>query len=196
MLILATSAEIEYKNVERTDEYLESINWLLSNAGAFRIVWLECVASFVPYLKDKLPVFYSNCHNPYFQNKGANLGMALKRYAELNFIPENLILQMTGRYHFQSNYLFELIMNNPGYDLYAKSAVGRQYFTGCFAMNTSFFIDWICSTNWDEVNAQMINFEKVLWTYAKNKNLKIYEVDKIHMSCNVFGSGHTQRINL
>jgi len=42
----------------------------------------------------------------------------------------------------------------------------------------------------------MINFEKSFWNFVKNKNLNVFEVDKINMDCNIFGRGNPQKIKI
>ena len=54
-------------------------------------------------------------------------------------------------------------------------------------------IEWVNETDWDYLNAAMINVEKCLWNFSKRKKLNCYEVDSIHMDCNIFGFGNMCR---
>ena len=55
---------------------------------------------------------------------------------------------------------------------------------------------WVNETDWDELDTMMINFEKSFWNFVKNKNLNVFEVDKINMDCNIFGRGNPQKIKI
>lgn len=192
MIIIVTSAELETLNDLRTKEYLQTVKWLQENSKKNNVLWLECVSNKIDYLQDIFPVYYSNCHNPYYYNKGANLGNAIKKLFNQYDVSNDLVVQMTGRYHFTDTYFFDTIEKNSGYDLYAKDDGNDQYFTGCFALKGKYFIDWVNQTDWDMLNDQMINIEKSLWVYSKTRNLKSYEFDSIHMKCNIFGNGECQ----
>lgn len=194
MLILSTSAEIDLMKDMRSEEYIKTIKWLKENVFEHNIVWLECVSDKQPpYLKDQFPYYCTNSHNPNYINQGANHGNALKKFFNDCFVDDDMTVQITGRYHFVDKYFFDIIQKNPGYDLYAKN-IDEQYFTGCFAMKTKYLIEWVSTTNWDFLNYNMINFEKSLWQFSKNKKLSCYELDSIHMDCNVFGKGNLIRI--
>jgi hypothetical protein len=194
MLILSTSAELDLMKDMRTAEYIKTIDWLKENASQYNVVWLECVSNEQPpYLNDAFPYYCTNCHNPYYVNQGANHGRALKKFFDDCEVEDTLAVQITGRYHFLDTYFFDTIENNPGYDLYVKNTGDDQYFTGCFAIKTDYLIEWVNTTDWDALNLNMINFEKSLWTFSKEKNLNCYEIDSIHMDCNIFGKGNLSR---
>ena len=113
----------------------------------------------------------------------------MKKLFEIFHPDDDLICQMTGRYHFRDRYFFDTIHKNPGYDFYGKNVDG-QYFTGCFAMRKEYLIDWLNTTDWTQLNSRMLNIEKSLFDYVKTNNLRAYEIDSIHMNCNVFGKGN------
>jgi len=191
ILLLPTSAQIDNQKELRTSEYLRTIQWIESNLKDYECVWLECVAKENSFIENYCQVFYSNSHNPYFRNKGANLGLALQSMFNSAILDYDMIVQFTGRYHFLDTYFFDCIHNNPGYDLYAMDDGHSQYFTGCFGMKTECFFQWVNETDWDALNAMMINIEKSLWNFAKYKKINTYELDSIHMDCNIFGEGDT-----
>lgn len=195
MLILVTSAELDFMNEMRTNEYLKTIEWLQENASTHNVVWLECIFNNEPpYLKGTFPVYCPNSHRSNYTNKGANLGQSLKNFFNICEVNDELVVQLTGRYHFMDTYFFEQIEKNPGYDLYAKNDGYDQYFTGCFAIKKSYLIQWVNETDWDYLNYAMINFEKSLWNFSKEKNLNFFEMDKLNMNCNIFGKGNMERI--
>lgn len=197
MLILSTSAELNLMNEMRTNEYLKTIEWLQENASTHNVVWLECILDKEPpYLKGAFPCYCSNTHNPNYINQGSNHGQSLKNFFDNCEVDDELVVQLTGRYHFMDTYFFEEIEKNPGYDLYAKNDGHDQYFTGCFAIKKSYLIQWVNETDWDYLNYAMINFEKSLWNFSKEKNLKCFEIDNLHMDCNIFGKGNMQRITI
>jgi hypothetical protein len=198
MLIVSTSANIQslpsVLKKMRDNEYLQCISWLNKNVQREKVIFLECFAT-SSFIEEFYPVYYSNTHNPDYQNIGANLGLALRNFLESYDTDESLICQITGRYLFQDRYFLDTVEQNPGYDFYGKD-VGGQYFTGCFAMKKHYFIDWVNKTDWDELNYKMINFEKSIFDYVQSNNLKTYHFDSLHMSCNVFGKGNPCKIEV
>ena len=54
-------------------------------------------------------------------------------------------------------------------------------------------IEWVNETDWDYLNHAMINIEKSLWDFSKRKKLNSYDVNSIHMDCNIFGIGNSVR---
>jgi hypothetical protein len=190
MLIVATSADIPLMKEMRDSEYLESVSWLKKNTtDQEKVIFLESVINESSFIEKYYSVYYSKTHNPDYQNIGANLGNSMKKLFEIFHTDEDLICQMTGRYHLKDRYFFDTILQNPGYDFYGKD-VGGQYFTGCFVLKKDYLIDWLNTTDWDQLNYRMINIEKCLYDYVKTNNLKAYEIDSIHMKCNVFGKGN------
>ena len=193
MLILSTSAEIDLMSDMRHTEYIKTIQWLEENLNHHNIIWLECISNREPsYLQKRFPCYCTNSHNQNYNNKGANLGKAIKKFFDNNNVKDDMTVQITGRYHFLDKYFFDILEQNPGYDLYAKN-IDDQYFTGCFALKTDYLIEWVNNTDWNFINCNMINFEKSLWEFSKNKKLKCYEVDSVHMDCNIFGKGNLIR---
>ena len=61
-------------------------------------------------------------------------------------------------------------------------------------MKKEYLIQWVNETDWDELNSMMLNFEKSLWNFVKQKDLNVFEVDEIHLDCNVFGKGNLVRV--
>jgi len=198
MLVLITSADIEHPLKDmRTEEYRETIIWMKKNLGENNfLAWIECVKDKDSFIEEYNPVFYPNVNNPKFKNTGANWGKAVEEFILNHDIHEEYIAHVTGRYHLIDRYFFDTIENNPDYDVFAKDDGHSQYLTGCFAMRTKYFIDWIHQTDWNWLNAAMINLEKSVWNYSKNNNLKCYEFDSLHIDCNIFGNGAPQRVQL
>jgi hypothetical protein len=188
MLIIPTSAEINSLREMRVNEYLKTINWMKKNIVDCNIIFLECVSKGESYIENHYPVYYSSCHNESFLNKGANLGLALKRFFHDNQVTDDLIVQFTGRYNFIDKTFFYCIKDNPNYDFYGK-LMGDQYFTGCFAMKKYFMVEWLNTTDWENLNQKMINIEKSLRDYVIFKKLNCYHLDKINIDCNIFGNG-------
>lgn len=195
MLIVTTSADIEHPLREmRIQEYLKTISWLNENVSEHSVAWIETVKQENCFIEEHLPVFYSNCHNSYYRNNGSNWGKAIEMFLNCADIHEDYVCHLTGRYHFIDKHFFEVIENNPGYDVYAKDDGHSQYVTGCFVMKTKHFIDWINQTDWDHLNSAMLNLEKSLWNYTRDNNLKTYEYDSLHMEWNIFGNGNPTRV--
>lgn len=195
MLLIATSAEIENHPLSETrkKDYLDTIIWMKENIKNYDIIWIECIKESNSFIEEYYPVFYSNCHIPTYTNIGSNWGRALEKFLDLNNITQEYITHLTGRYHFLDQYYFEKFEENFGYDLYANPDEHEQYRTGCFTLRTKYFKDWIKETDWEYMNYIMLNLEKSLWNYSKQKKLKFYEYDKLHMEWNIFGKGNPSK---
>ena len=197
MLVLITSADIEHPLKEmRTEEYRETILWMKKNLGDNSLAWIECVRNSNSFIEEYNPVFYPNVNNPEFKNTGANWGKAVEEFIIHHDIHEEFIAHVTGRYHLKDRHFFDTIEKNSEYDVFAKDDGHSQYITGCFAMRAKYFIDWIHQTDWNWLNAAMINLEKSVWNYSMNNKLKCYEFDSLHIDCNIFGNGAPQRVQL
>ena len=197
MLVLVTSADIEHPLKEmRTEEYRETILWMKKNLGDNSLAWIECVRNSNSFIEEYNPVFYPNVNNPEFKNTGANWGRAVEEFIIHHDIHEEFIAHVTGRYHLKDRHFFDTIEKNSEYDVFAKDDGHSQYITGCFAMRAKYFIDWIHQTDWNWLNAAMINLEKSVWNYSMNNKLKCYEFDSLHIDCNIFGNGAPQRVQL
>ena len=197
MLVLITSADIEHPLKEmRTEEYRETILWMKKNLGDNSLAWIECVRDNGSFIEEYNPVFYPNVNNPEFKNTGANWGKAVEEFILNHDIHEEFIAHVTGRYHLKDRYFFDTIEKNSEYDVFAKDDGHSQYITGCFAMRAKYFIDWIHQTDWNWLNAAMINLEKSVWNYSMDNKLKCYEFDSLHIDCNIFGNGVPQRVQL
>jgi len=196
MLLLVTSAQVDHLNEMRTKEYEKTIEWAkVKDSEGYNVVWLECISATEPsYLKGQFPCYCTDNHNPNYQNKGSNLGMAMRKFFDDCEVDDDYALYLTGRYHFTNNIFFDIIEANPKCDFYGMNDGNDQYFTGCFAMKKEYMIDWLTKTNWHNVNSQMINFEQTLWDYVKVNNLYTCEVEDMGMDCNVFGSGTPNRL--
>ena len=198
MLVLITSADIEHQHKKmRTEEYRKTISWMKQNLGDNNfLAWIECVRDSGSFIEEYHPVFYSNVNNPKFSNTGANWGKAIEEFISHHDIHEEFIAHITGRYHLKDRHFIDMIEENPDYDVFAKDDGHSQYITGCFAMRAKYFIDWIHQTDWNWLNSTMTNLEKSVWNYSKNKNLKCYEFDSLHIDCNIFGNGFPTRLQL
>tara|TARA_B100000945_G_scaffold312340_1_gene306780 strand:- start:1960 stop:2556 length:597 start_codon:yes stop_codon:yes gene_type:complete len=196
MLILVTSAEVDHLKEMRTKEYEQTIEWAkVKDKEGYNVVWLETISNTEPsYLKGQFPCYCTDNHNPNYQNKGSNLGMAMRKFFEDCEVDDDYAMYLTGRYHFTKNTFFDIMEANPDCDFYGMNDGNDQYFTGCFAMKKKYMIDWLNKTNWHNVNANMINFEQTLWDYVKGNSLYTCEVEDMYMDCNVFGAGNPVRL--
>jgi len=60
ILLLPTSAEIEYQKEMRTNEYLKTIQWIEDNLPDYETIWMECVSSEDSFIEKYSKVFYSH----------------------------------------------------------------------------------------------------------------------------------------
>ena len=164
----------------------------MDNCSHHNIIALETVKESDSFIEKYFTTYYPKTHNVTYRNKGANLGLALKAISKV--LADEYIMQITGRYHFMDTYFLKAMENNPGYDFYGKDTGYDNYFTGAFGMRTTYFVDWINTTDWDQLNLQMINFENSLKKYCQSNNLKKYMFDSLHMDCNIFGHGTPERV--
>ena len=196
MLLLVTSAQVDHLNEMRTKEYEQTIEWAkVKDKEGYNVVWLETISNTEPsYLKGQFPCYCTDNHNPNYQNKGSNLGMAMRKFFDDCEVDDDYAIYLTGRYHFTKNTFFDIMEANPDCDFYGMNDGNDQYFTGCFAMKKKYMIDWLNKTNWHNVNTNMINFEQTLWDYVKGNSLYTCEVEDMYMDCNVFGAGTPVRL--
>jgi|TARA_B100000214_G_scaffold236475_1_gene172940 hypothetical protein len=196
MLLLVTSAQLDHLNEMRTKEYEQTIEWAkVKDKEGYNVVWLETISNTEPsYLKGQFPCYCTDNHNPNYQNKGSNLGMAMRKFFDDCEVDDDYAIYLTGRYHFTKNTFFDIMEANPDCDFYGMNDGNDQYFTGCFAMKKKYMIDWLNKTNWHNVNTNMINFEQTLWDYVKENSLYTCEVEDMYMDCNVFGAGTPVRL--
>lgn len=196
MLLLVTSAQLDHLNEMRTKEYEQTIEWAkVKDKEGYNVVWLETISNTEPsYLKGQFPCYCTDNHNPNYQNKGSNLGMAMRKFFDDCEVDDDYAIYLTGRYHFTKNTFFDIMEANPDCDFYGMNDGNDQYFTGCFAMKKKYMIDWLNKTNWHNVNTNMINFEQTLWDYVKGNSLYTCEVEDMYMDCNVFGAGTPVRL--
>ena len=196
MLLLVTSAQLDHLNEMRTKEYEQTIEWAkVKDKEGYNVVWLETISNTEPsYLKGQFPCYCTDNHNPNYQNKGSNLGMAMRKFFDDCEVDDDYAIYLTGRYHFTKNIFFDIMEANPDCDFYGMNDGNDQYFTGCFAMKKKYMIDWLNKTNWHNVNTNMINFEQTLWDYVKENSLYTCEVEDMYMDCNVFGAGTPVRL--
>jgi len=180
----------------RTKEYEQTIEWAkVKDKEGYNVVWLETISNTEPsYLKGQFPCYCTDNHNPNYQNKGSNLGMAMRKFFDDCEVDDDYAIYLTGRYHFTKNTFFDIMEANPDCDFYGMNDGNDQYFTGCFAMKKKYMIDWLNKTNWHNVNTNMINFEQTLWDYVKENSLYTCEVEDMYMDCNVFGAGTPVRL--
>jgi hypothetical protein len=197
MKILYTSAIIPQKFDQRKKNYEDSYYSLLNYFKKEDISIIECFLKGESFL-DELgsPVFISNTHDPNIMNKGVleinGIGNFLKsRY----FKSDELLLKVTGRYKILDGSFIKLIGENPGYDFYGKLVdKGSQVFTGCFCSTESTLREFIEEQDLEYLEKNMINIEKSLLDFLKNKSKKCFFVETINILSPIFGTGEIETL--
>ena len=190
MKVLYTSALISNKYDDRKVEYQKSFFKLLNFFKKEDITVIECYSQNPDFLDEfGCDLFHSNTHLSKIKNKGVLEILALKKFLESKTDINFLFLKLTGRYELIDNDFINTINQNPGFDFYGKLVDNNtQVFTGCFAINGLVLLEFINHQDLDFMETNMINFEKLLFDFIKEKNT-LY-VNKINLIAPIFGVGN------
>lgn len=192
--IVCTAALLDAQADVRQQEYTHSIN-IIKNLG-YEPYIIEACKQQGPTFFDTLSsqLFYATVNNPSLKNKGVNEGktllQGLKAY---KFDDNDIVIKLTGRYYFTSDYLLRLINSNPTRDaFFLLTDANTQVFTGCFAMRYKQLIAMLDSFDYERMEVGMINIEWEVARYIQHnrtQKLKVLYVDKLDVQGKVFGRG-------
>ncbi len=190
--IVCTAALLETQASTRQSEYSHALT-TIKNFGYDPYVIEACKQhgpTFLECYSDH--VFYSTFNNPKLKNKGVNEAktflQGLKAFA---FDDNDMIIKMTGRYYFTSDYLMRVIENNPTQDAFVFF-INNAMLTVCFAMRYKELLTMLENLNYQKMESQMINIEWECAEYIRNNNhLQVLYLDKLDVQGIPFGHGIT-----
>jgi len=193
--IFCTAALIDEGFESRKSEYLHCFA-ILESFGYPDPYVVEAIKINGPTFLDDFStyVYYSTTNNPSLKNKGVNEGRTmLEALKAFNFDPEDMIVKITGRYHFTSDQFIRMIEDNPDIDGFVKNdGVPYSVITGCFALRYHYILDFLEHLNYGEMEKNMICIEWKLADFLQNivveKQAKIHYVNRLHLSAHVWGS--------
>jgi hypothetical protein len=186
MLILFTSALKESFFEKRKEEYINSYEQLKKICN-HKIQILECLdngdsKTFLDGLSDN--VLYTK-KNYRFRNKGVNEILNIKYFLELMRIDdEEKIVKITGRYFLNTpSFIEECEKNNS--DVFIVKDKYDQVFFGCVCMKKKVLLKFINDTNWDLVERNFENIERVFSNFLSRENFSITLLNKVDITCNI-----------
>lgn len=190
MHVVCTAALIDHKFEERQKEYeysLQLLNWY----GVKPYIVESCKNSRT-FLDDYGVVCYTHTNILSLKNKGVNEALALREgLNHFKFPDDDMIIKLTGRYHFNSDEFLHLARERTDVDAIVKYDSHGQVITGCCAMRCKYFKEMLGSIDYIAMEKKMINLEWQASNFIKRKNpkLKVLVVDELQVTANIFGTG-------
>ena len=185
-----TSQHFEFHKAQ----YIKSFD-ILNQYGYRDFYIIEALAKKGPTFLDEYSnhVFYAQTNNAHLRNKGINEAKTILE-ALLYYKCDNddIIIKMTGRYHWLSNDFFTLVENHQDVDAIVKCDSTGQVHTLAYAMRCKHFIAMFQQMNYEFMEAHMVNLEYEVAQYIKRKvaegNFKVIICEKLHIEANLHGS--------
>jgi hypothetical protein len=191
--ILYSAALLKDGYQVRKGEYIEGIK-ILNRYGYRNPYIVEAIKKKGPTFLDKYSthVFYAQSNNAALRNKGVNEGRTLlESFGHFNFNPHDMLIKISGRYHFMSDCFIRFIENNPDLDGAVKSDGGDSAYTLCYALKAHLMLDFLQSLDFEKMEREMICIEAELGAYVRRmiqeKNAKIAYVDRLDVTGLVWG---------
>lgn len=192
-IILTTALTSNYFEF-RKEQYLKSFN-ILNDFGFKDFYIVEALSKHGPTFLEQYcnNVFYSQRNNPSLRNKGINEAKTiLEALHNFNFDDEDMIIKMTGRYHWLSNGFFMLVQNNQDADAIVKYDSVGQVHTLAYAMRCKHLKEMLRTMPYTFMESHMINLEHEVAQYINKKklqgNFKVVATDQLNIEANLLGS--------
>ena len=137
-------------------------------------------------------VCYTKSNNAKLKNKGINEAKSLLAGLEhFQFRDDDMIIKLTGRYHFISDKFIQLVEANQHIDAFVKRDEYGQGITGCFAMRCKYLKDMLKSLNLEKMESEMINIESEVAQYLKKRRsvMNLQYVNTLGVVAPIFGTG-------
>lgn len=192
--IICTAALSDSYYEFRKQQYIESFNQLFK-CGYTNIYIVEALQKKGPTFLEEFShnVFYASVNDLTISNQGINEAKTLLegcRY--FNFHPEDMIIKFTGRHQINSDYFLKIVEQNQEFDAFVKVNEDENVFTLGFAMKYKYLKEMYEAMDYEKLNTYMIPIEYGVGDYIKfkkkDKNFKVYYVDKLDMKANLYGS--------
>lgn len=194
--IVCTAALLNKQARYREQEYRLSMR-IIQKLGYTPYVIEACKKHGPTFFEKYTPhVFYSTMNNPALHNKGVNEGKTmLEGLKAFHFADDDIIIKLTGRYHFISDYLINLIKKNPSIDAFVLCSPRFNAITGCFAMRYKHLIAMLEGFDYETMETTMSCIEWECATFVNNGDqkgiLKVMYLDKLDVRGKMFCTGIT-----
>ncbi len=180
----------------RKKQYIETFTILKSYGyGPEGIYVVEALKKAGPTFLDEhcKNIFYATVNNPTFINHGVNEAATLLEGLHFfKFDDEDMIIKFTGRHQLTSDYLLDLIKNDPEYDAFVKVNSDGNVYTLGFAMKCKHLKEMFTGMDFNAMGYTRRPIEYDVGDYIKLKvkqgNFKVYYIKKLRMKANIFGS--------
>jgi hypothetical protein len=193
LLLSAALTDVRYDL--RKQQYLENFEQLAKFGYGYEDVYVvEALKKQGPTFLEEYArhVFYATVNDPKVKNQGINEAKTLLEGCyHFNFDPEDMIVKMTGRHHFISDYFLQIVQKNTDYDAILK-VNGTSVFTLAFAMKYKYFKEMFERANYRAMEGRWIILETVVGEYIQQKikqaNFKVLYIDKLDIHVTFDGS--------
>lgn len=192
--IVCTAALLDKQAAYREQEYRLSMR-VIQKLGYVPYVIEACKKKGPTFFEKYTPyVFYSTMNNPNLRNKGVNEGKTMMEGLKaFQFNDEDMIIKLTGRYHFISSYIIDLVKNNPTIDAFVLCSPHFNVITGCFAMRYKHLIAMLESFDYETMEKTMSCIEWECATYVhdghREDTLNVLYLDKLDVRGRMFNDG-------
>jgi len=188
--VALTNNHFEY----RKKQYIQSIA-ICGKFGYENPYVIEALKKSGPtFLNDhSTHVYYAQSNNPNFRNNGINEAATLAEgISYFNFDSDDMIIKMTGRYYWTTDFFFRLVENNPDTDVFVKVNENGDVFTLAFAMRYKYMVEMYKNMDYNAMERHWINVEHEVGNYIKRKvkqgNFKVMYIKQLHIECDLNGS--------
>lgn len=186
----------------RQQQYIDSFN-ILARLGYPDFYVVEAVRKKGPTFLENYTknVFYATVNNPRLRNNGINEAKTLlEGCRHFHFDPNDIIIKLTGRHSFITDYLIKLVENNQGFDAFVKVNEDENAWTVGFAMRYKYFKEMFENIDYDSVEKNMIPIEYKVGDYIKkqkkeNTSFKVFYLDRLDIKANLYGSSTCPGVN-
>jgi hypothetical protein len=121
---------------------------------------------------------------------------SLIKFCKFNDINDDeMIVKITGRYHFENDYFLKYIASHPELDgavSFREAAFDNSCLqTGCFAIKGKYFKNWLKQVNLQKLEDEMIDIEWDFTRYVRSlisQGAKVEVMDKVGLTAHVADS--------
>ena len=193
--VICTAALIEDQFQMRQQEYEKALTSLVQ-FGLHPYIF-ESVSEGNTFLENfSHHVAYTKTNDITLHNKGVNEARSMiEGIKYVDFLPDDMIVKVTGRYFFENDKFIKLIEQHPEIDVFVRRNNQNVTFTGCFAMRFRYLHQFLLQLDLENMENRMIGLEHEFGNYIQKlqaSGANVVTVDHIHLTANIFGQGIPQ----
>lgn len=138
-------------------------------------------------------ICYSNVNNAALRNKGVNEARSMTVGLQcFNFADDDMVVKLSGRYYFTSDYFVKYIENHPDVDACIISPNSYGFTpTACFALRCKYFKEMLAGLDLERMERNMINIEAELVVYVQKLQrlgMKVAYLPRMEVAGSVYGN--------